>query len=167
MEHDVLTVGKVKAPNGLKGKMWITPLGDSFNQYKQYIIGESGIPRKLISFEKRKNGFVLLLEGITDISQVDQIKGQNVYISRELLPEPSDDEFYWDDLIGMKVIDIQGRELGTIVSIIPTGSNDVFVVDKIKQHMIPWTDDVVKEISIEANMMVVDIESLEEILDLA
>jgi 16S rRNA processing protein RimM len=166
MKQDVLAVGRVKAPNGLKGKMWITPIGDTFNQYKQYIIGESGIPKKLISFEKRKKGFVLQLEGITDISQVEQIQGQIVYINRELLPETSDDEFYWDDLIGMKVIDIKDRELGEIVFIIPTGSNDVFVVDKIKQHMIPWTDDVVKKISIETNMMTVDIESLEEILDL-
>lgn len=167
MEHDVLAVGRVKAPNGLKGKMWITPFGDTFNQYNQYIIGESGISRKLISFEKRKNGFVMQLEDITDISQVEQLKGQNVYVSRELLPEISDDEFYWDDLIGMRVIDIKGSELGEIVSIIPTGSNDVFVVDKIKQHMIPLTDDVVKEISLETNIMIVDIESLEEILDLS
>ena len=107
------------------------------------------------------------LEGITDISQVEQFKGQNVYISRELLPEISDDEFYWDDLIGMRVIDIKGRELGEIVSIIPTGSNDVFVVDKIKQHMIPWIEGVVKEISLEKNIMSVDIERLEEILDLS
>ena len=167
MGHDVLAVGRVKAPNGLKGKMWITPLGDEFNQYNQYIIGEAGISRKLISLEKRKNGFVIQLEGITDISQVEQLKGQNVYISRKLLPEIPDDEFYWDDLIGMRVIDIKGRELGEIVSIIPTGSNDVFVVDKIKQHMIPWIEGVVKEISLETNIMSVDIESLEEILDLS
>ncbi len=167
MGHDVLAVGRVKAPNGLKGKMWITPLGDTFNQYDRYIIGEKGSSRKLISLEKRKNGFVLTLEGITDISQVEDIQGQIIYVSRELLPEASDDELYWDDLIGIEVIDIKGRKLGEIVTIIPTGSNDVFVVDKVRQHMIPWTDDVVKEISIETNIMTVDIESLEEILDLA
>jgi 16S rRNA processing protein RimM len=166
MGHDVLAVGRVKAPNGLKGKMWITPLGDTFNQYDQYIIGEKGPSRKLISLEKRKNGFVLQLEGITGISQVEELQGQNIYVSRELLPETEDNEFYWDDLIGMKVVDIKDRELGEIFSIIPTGSNHVFVVDKIKQHMIPWTVSVVKEISIEKNVMTVDIESLEEILDL-
>jgi 16S rRNA processing protein RimM len=167
MGHDVLAVGRVKAPNGLKGKMWITPLGDTFNQYDRYIIGEKGSSRKLISLEKRKKGFVLMLEGITDISQVDELQGQIIYVSRKLLPETTDDEFYWDDLIGMKVIDIKGRDLGEIVSIIPTGSNDVFVVDKVRQHMIPWTNDVVKEISIKNNTMTVDIESLEEILDLS
>lgn len=166
MGHDVLAVGRVKAPNGLKGKMWITPLGDTFNQYDRYIIGEKGSSRKLISFEKRKKGFVLQLEGITDISQVEELQGQNIYVNRELLPETADDEFYWDDLIGMKVVDIKGRQLGEIVSIIPTGSNDVFVVDKIRQHMIPWTEGVVKEISIETNTMTVDTESIEEILDL-
>jgi 16S rRNA processing protein RimM len=167
MGHDLLAVGRVKAPNGLKGKMWITPLGDALNQYNQYIIGKSGIPRKLISFEKRKNGFVIQLEGITDVSQVELFKGQDVYVGRQMLPELSNDEFYWDDLIGIKVMDIKGRELGEIVNIIPTGSNDVFVVDKIRQHMIPWTDDVVKEISVEKNIMTVDIESLLEILDLS
>ncbi len=167
MKQDVLAVGRVKAPNGLKGKMWITPLGNSFNQYKQYIIGESGIPRNLISLEKRKNGFVLQLEGISNISEVERIQGQYVYISSKLLPEPSVNEFYWVDLIGMKVLDLKNRELGEIVSIIPTGSNDVFVVDKIKQYMIPCTDCVIKKISIETNTMIVDTESIEEILDLS
>lgn len=164
MGHDVLAVGRIKAANGLKGKMWVTPLGDTFNPYDRFIIGENASPRKLVSLEKRRNGYVLYLEGITDITQVEKLLGQNIYVSRKDLPATVKDEFYWDDLIGMQVIDINGRSLGEIVTIIPTGSNDVFVVDRDKQLMIPWTSSVVKEISIESNTVVVDTESIKDIL---
>jgi 16S rRNA processing protein RimM len=167
MVRNIVAVGKVKAPNGLKGKMWITPLGDTFNEYTHYLIGNSDTPRKLVTIEKRKTGFVIKLEGIDDIAHVEDICGQTVYVRREWLPETAEDEFYWNDLIGMKVIDIIGRELGEIVSIIPTGSNDVFVVDREKQHMIPSTSTVIKKVSIEERVMIVDISSIEEILDLS
>ena len=166
MANDLFAIGKVKAPNGLKGKMWINPLGDTLNRYDQYIIGSSGRPRKLSSFEERKTGFVIKLEGIDDINQVEQLKGQYIYVLRQWLPETDDDEYYWEDLIGMKVIDIQGRELGNIISIISTGSNDVLVVDEKKQHMIPLTNNVIMDVSIETNTMTVDITSLEDILDI-
>jgi 16S rRNA processing protein RimM len=166
MSGKIFSIGKIKAPNGLKGKMWITPFGDTFNAYPQYLIGNSDTPRKLVLLEKRKNGLVAQFEGIVDISQAEALKGQIIYVKREWLPDTPEGEYYWNDLIGMHVIDTKGRTLGEIVSIIPTGSNDVLVVDRDKQHMIPLTDGVVRKVSLKTNTMTVDITSLEEILEI-
>jgi len=166
MADELLAIGRIKAPNGLKGKMWITPYGDTLNRYDQYIAGSSGIPRKLVSLESRKSGFVIHLEGLDDIAEAERLKGQELYVKRQWLPETSKDEFYWNDLIGMRVVDVKGRELGEIISIIPTGSNDVFVVDRKKHHMIPSIKDVVLDVSTNKNIMTVDISIIEDILDL-
>lgn len=162
---DLIAIASVKAPNGLKGKMWITPYGEIFNRYENLIIGRSGKPLKLLSCEKRRKGYVIALEGITDVSRVEQIKGETLYIRSEWLPETEKDEYYWCDLIGLRVVDTMGNVLGELVNIFPTGAHDVYVVNEVKQYLIPAVKDVVKEISVKEGVIVVDASFLMGLLD--
>jgi len=164
-KKDLIVIARVKAPSGLKGKMWITPFGEGLFQYENLIISGSDKPVKLLSVEKRRHGFVIALEGITDISQVERIKGAELFIKRAWLPEPEEGEYYWADLIGLTVKDLSGRLLGEIVNIFRTGANDVYVVDERKQYYIPGIKTVVKEISIARGEMVIDSAPLEGLLD--
>jgi 16S rRNA processing protein RimM len=164
-QTDLIAIARVKAPSGLKGKMWITPFGEGLTEYEYLIIGSNVKPIKLLSVEKRKHGFIIALEGITDISQVEQIKGEILSIKRRWLPEVEEGEYYWADLIGLTVVDLAGRVLGEIVNIFRTGANDVYVVDKVKQYYIPAIKNVVKEVSIERGEMVIDSAPLEGLLD--
>ncbi|MEA3223582.1 MAG: ribosome maturation factor RimM [Thermodesulfobacteriota bacterium] len=168
MRDDLIEIAKVKGPKGLKGEFLLTPYGDSFEQFKAYpylIIGSLGKPRRVLSCMQRKGKYIVRLEGITNISQAERLKGEGVFIKRQWLPHLEEDEYYWRDLIGMKVLKEDGRELGELVNIIRTGSNDVYVVDKEKQYLIPAVVDVVKDISIEKRTIVVDTSSLDEILE--
>jgi len=164
-KEDLIAIARVKAPSGLKGKMWITPYGEGLFQYENLIINGNDKPVKLLSVEKRRHGFVIALEGITDIAQVDRVKGTDLCIRRAWLPEPEEGEYYWADLIGLNVKDLSGRHLGEIVNIFRTGANDVYVVDHNKQYYIPAIKDVVKEISIAKGEMVIDSAPLEGLLD--
>ncbi len=168
MERDLIEIARITGPKGLKGKMWITPYGESFERFRHYShlrIGKQGEPRKVLSLSRHKGKYLLGLEGITDIGRVEAVKGESLYISRDQLEPPAEDEYYWHDLIGMTVIDTQGRELGKVVRIFSTGSNDVYVVNPVKQYYIPATTDVVKEISLEKKIIAIDAELLEDILD--
>lgn len=168
MEHDLIEIAKITGPKGLKGMMWITPYGDSFERFRQYShlrIGKRGEPRKVLGLSGHKKKYLLSLEGITDIGEVEAVRGESLYISREQLEPLGEDEYYWHDLIGMTVIDTQGRELGKVVKIFSTGSNDVYVVDPVKQYYIPATTDVVREVSPEKMTIVIDETLLEDILD--
>jgi 16S rRNA processing protein RimM len=168
MEHDLIEIARVTGPKGLKGKMWITPYGDSFERFRHYShlrIGKQGEPRKVLSLFRHKGKYLASLEGITDIEQVEDIRGESLYISREQLEPLGEDEYYWHDLIGMTVVDMEGRELGTVVKIFSTGSNDVYVVDPVKQYYIPATTDVIREICPEKKTIVIEAELLEDILD--
>lgn len=168
MKHDLVEIARISSPKGLKGKMWITPYGDSAERlcsYTHLIIGDQGVPRKILSCTPHRGRCVLKLEGIDDIGQVEALRGESLYITSGQLEPLEGDEFYWKDLLGMMVVDEQGREMGEVVRIFSTGSNDVYVVNPDKQYYIPATRDIVKEISLKERRMVVDSSLLEGLLD--
>ena len=75
-------------------------------------------------------------------------------------------EYFWYELIGLDVYLVSGEYIGKIENILPTGSNDVYIVGKEeKEYLIPAIEDVVKEIDIERKKMI--IEPLEGLLELA
>ena len=80
---------------------------------------------------------------------------------------PLEEDCYWiDDLLGLRVVEQDtGRDLGRLEEVISTGSNDVYVVDPVKQYYIPATTDVIREVSLEKKIIVIDAELLEDILD--
>jgi 16S rRNA processing protein RimM len=168
MKHDLIEIARISSPKGLKGKMWITPYGDSVERlcsYTHLIVGDQGVPRKILSCKPLKSRCVLELEGMDDIGQVEAIRGESLYITAGQLEPLQEDEFYWKDLLGLMVVDEQGTELGEIVRIFSTGSNDVYVVNPDKEYYIPATREVVREISLEKRRVVIDSSLLEDLLD--
>ncbi|NLW68972.1 MAG: 16S rRNA processing protein RimM [Bacteriovoracaceae bacterium] len=168
MKHDLVEIARISSPKGLKGKMWITPYGDSperFSSYTHLIIGDEKKPRKVLSCTPHKGRFVLELEGINDIDTVETLRGETLFITEDQLEPLDEEEYYWRDLIGLKVVDENGREIGEIVKIFSTGSNDVYVVDPVKEYYIPATKDVIKEISPEKGTVLIDASLLEDLLD--
>jgi 16S rRNA processing protein RimM len=165
---DLIEIARISGPHGLKGKIKIIPFGDSFKRFLGYthlIIGKNGTPLEILGAQNRRGFYIIELTGITNISQVEPLKGETLYVKREQLEEPAEDEYYWRDLMGLKVMDTQGAVLGEIVDIFSTGSNDVYVVDKSKQYFIPATKDVIKEISLEKKCITIDASLLEGLLD--
>ncbi len=165
---DLVEIARIKGPHGLKGRLRILSLSGSSEHFKHYthlIIGLTGSPLRLLSVEQRKGGAIVALEGLTHISQVEHLAGEVLYVRRDQLPEPGEDEFYWRDILGLRVMDTQGNEWGEVVRIFSTGSNDVLEVNRDKRHLIPVTKDVVREISLEGGRIVIDASLLEEILD--
>jgi 16S rRNA processing protein RimM len=72
------------------------------------------------------------------------------------MPELSEGEFYWSDLLGLKVVTDGGECLGVVADIIVTGSNDVYVVKNGKrEYMIPALEDVVLDINLDEGIMTV------------
>jgi 16S rRNA processing protein RimM len=168
MDQDLIEIGRIHGPKGLKGLMWITPYGDScerFQSYSHLVIGIPGEKRKLLSCSQHKGKYLIALEGITDRVQVEECKGQPLFIHKSQLEKPGDDEYYWHDLIGMTVQDQEGRVLGKVMKIFSTGSNDVYVVDEEKEYYIPATSDVVRDVSLEKGIILIDASLLEGLLD--
>jgi len=72
------------------------------------------------------------------------------------LPEPSANEFYWADLIGLPVVNADGFNFGTVSEVLGTGANDVLVVQGERERLIPFTEQVVTQVDMAGRVIRVD-----------
>ena len=94
-------------------------------------------------------GVVAVLEGCTDRDQAQRLMGCEIGIRRDQLPALSPDEYYWKDLIGLRVVNLDGDDFGTVDNMLETGANDVLVVKGEQERLIPF---LMKQVIVEVNL---------------
>ena len=105
-----------------------------------------------------KKHFILSFESVDTFDEAKALAGSGVYIYKSSLPPLPEDEYYWVDLIGCRVITEDGVAVGTISRIIATGSNDVYVVtSEDDELLIPATTEAIKKVDITAKMITVNV----------
>ncbi len=131
--NDLLEIGEVVKPQGLRGQMKAVSYldsGDILHQMDEVFIQKAGQPAASFRVKKiqtKKNTFFFELEGIQDVDAALKLVGGRVLISADRLKKLPEGEYYWHDLIGLQVITETGDALGRIETIFPTGSNDVYI----------------------------------------
>lgn len=158
---ELVVMGRLAAPYGVKG--WINVLPDTeyldglFDYPVWWVETPQGWqPFALEDAKVQGDHLVAKLEGIDDRDIAFRLKGKPVAVPREELPEAEDGEYYWSDLAGLAVENLQDVQLGTIEALFETGANDVMVVKGERERLIPFIDQVVKEVDLAAKRMRVD-----------
>ena len=116
------------------------------------------------SFEVRltgpiKNGFAARLSGVGTKEQADALKGTRLYVDRERLPEPDEDEYYHADLIGVDVVDTGGTALGQVRAVLNHGAGDLLEITgpRIKSPvLLPFTKEAVPTVDLTGRRIVAD-----------
>jgi 16S rRNA processing protein RimM len=155
-------VGKISGVFGIKGWLKIfsyTEPRDNILSYKNWLLNKSGQEKsvKIIGGQAQGKSVVAQIDGIADRDQALTLMGWDVYISHEQLPAPEEGEYYWIDLIGMDVENLEGVQLGKIDSLFETGANDIIVVKGDRERAVPFLQgQTVKSIDLIAGKMIVD-----------
>jgi 16S rRNA processing protein RimM len=155
----LIVVGKALKPIGFKGELKIYPYTESLDIFKNFSI---------LFFEKEcfevnkvrfnKNLVAVCLKGVDSFENAKKLSGQLVRASSDYFPDKENDEYYWFELIGLTVYDIQGKALGNVQSLLRTSAHDVLQVQtKTKEILIPLVDEIVKTVDLEGNQIVVDL----------
>ncbi len=168
MKPDLIEVGRIKEPSGLNGKMQVIPLrgfSESYFSCNQFRIGRHGAARRVDSCFSKKKQYIISLDGIDDIAQVELLVGESLYIQRDWLPALEDGKYYNFEILGCHVIGSDGRRLGPVVDVFSTGSNDVLVVDPDRELMLPAVDDFIINIDVGSREILVDSDLLADILE--
>ena len=76
-------------------------------------------------------------------------------VPRSLLPK-TEREFYWADLVGLKVVNLQGHDLGAVQGLLATGANDVLEVKGDCHRLIPFIGQVIAEVDLASGVIRVD-----------
>ena len=102
---------------------------------------------------------VARLEGFSDRESAAGIKGKDVAVPRAALPQIREGEFYWNDLLGMEVVQRDAGKLGVVARILETGANAVLVVEGDKECLVPFIENVIVNVDLKVRKVVVDWES--------
>ena len=163
----LFTIGKVTGVHGLDGNLKIWSFAESIETFRAgrtvllQIEDGNTKPYTIEKAQPYKKGALLLLEGICDRNAAENVVGCEILIRRDQLPEPEEDTWYWQDLLGLTVVDDVEGYLGDITDIFPTGANDVLVVtgkDDQKQEreiLIPMHDHFVRDVDLNNGVMTV------------
>ncbi|SMC88103.1 16S rRNA processing protein RimM [Desulfocicer vacuolatum DSM 3385] len=160
---DLLIMGHVTGVHGLKGYIKVKSHAASSNTFDSGVrifVGPSvsrGKWHTIVKTASHKKGLRMLLADV-DINAAQTLVGMDIFIPRADLPDLDDDTYYWNDLIGMTVNDINQGVLGTIEHVMATGSNDVFVVTGgTREVLVPSLAHVVLSVDLESRTMTVDL----------
>lgn len=161
MERRVV-VGKVAGVYGVKGwvkiRSFTEPEENIFN-YAPWRL-ESMTPAlelRVLDGRFHGSGLVAQLEGITDRDQAAKLVGQYIFVPRACLPELGEGEYYQTDLLGMRVVNLDGVEFGHVDQIMETGANDVLVVIGKRERLIPFVlGQAVREVDLAEKRILVD-----------
>ncbi len=154
-------MGRILAPYGVRGWIRVQPQTQTIEgllAHRHWWIDPGGAWRehRLIEGRVQGAGLVVRLEGYDDRDHAASIAGSRVAVPRSALPPPAEGEYYWCDLIGMTVVNLQSEVLGQVAEIIATGANDVLVVQGDRERLIPFVDAVVQRVEIEHGRVHVD-----------
>ena len=166
--RDWVELGRVLRPHGLDGSLLVALHSDDPSNLiaarELRLAGEPGtIPFRVASAEPAGVGpggrarVRLRLVGLETRDRAALFAGAAVLLAEADLPKLPEGEFYWRDLLGLRVLDRAGAELGTLVEIVPTAGADVFVVRRGGPDLLlPATDSLILRVDRERGELWLD-----------
>jgi len=146
-------MGRVTAPYGVKGWVRIEPYSEDpgrLTAQRTWWLGKRGDWRRVEVLESvLQHGAKLVarLQGCVERDAALALKGSEVALERAVLPQNAPNEFYWADLVGLKVVNEKSEALGVVAEIFDNGAHAVMrVVDGESERLLPFAGRVVQEV---------------------
>lgn len=161
MMKNLIAVGKVIAPHGVRGELRIMPLTDFPNRFEllSSLLLEDEKSLTIAQVRYHKQYVLLKFKGLDSRNDIEWLSGKILYIPRDQVMPLPEGQYYQFDLLGLEVFTEDEQVLGKLTDILETGSNDVYVVEQeqpgSKPLLIPALKKVVKKIDLENKKMIV------------
>lgn len=165
---ELIVLGKITSVFGIKGWVKVYSYTDPMENllsYSQWQLKHNGQSKLIRQLDGRRHGkgLVAKLEGVETPEDARLLAGAEILLSKAKLPKLPEGEYYWSQLIGLQVINLDGQLYGKVSNLLETGANDVLVVkacqgslDK-QERLIPWLlPDVVRQVNLETAQIIVD-----------
>lgn len=178
---DAVELGRVQDAWGIKGWVRIQPhsadtdaLFASQDWYLQppeacFARGFSAfkgcVAVRVAELKAHADGLVARLEGVDDRNLAESLKGCRISLPRSAFPEPEEGEYYWVDLIGLRVVNREGEDLGVVRDLVSTGPTSVLVLEYLEtvdgeeraaERMIPFVAAYIDDVDRAAGRITAD-----------
>ena len=165
----MVVMGRIRAPYGIKGWVKVQPYADDpldWGEMAQWWLAEdenapaeAWRPVALRGCRAHGNEMIAAFEQTTERNAAQALRGLYIGAPREVLPEVAEGEYYWADLTGLSVRNLQGEALGVVVGLISTGAHDVLRVrddEADVERLIPFVDAYVPQVDVAAGWIAAD-----------
>lgn len=162
----LMKIAQLKKPYGIKGWLWVFSETDNhediFSMQPWWMKTATGMkPLTVTSWRQQGTGIVAQFEQVPDRNVAETMNGVTVWVE-DVLPETAADEYYWSDLVGMRVVNDQDEYLGDITEMFETGAHDIMRVaatsDSLdgEERLIPWHKQTVLQVDMTNKTVTVD-----------
>ncbi|WP_175651177.1 ribosome maturation factor RimM [Pseudomonas sp. Marseille-P9899] len=164
---DLIVVGKIFSVHGVRGEVKVYSFTDPIDnllEFRNWTLRREGVVKQveLVSGRSTQKDLVAKLKGLDDRDEARLLSGYEICISRSLLPNLTDGDYYWYQLVGLSVINQDGHLFGKVDHLLETGANDVMVVKPCagslddRERLLPYTEQCVLAIDLAAGEMRVE-----------
>ncbi len=150
-----LRVGRIVASHGLKGQVKVelhTDFPQRLAKGRRLRLKEDWVTVEASQFQKDR--LLIKLSGVNSIDEAQALQWEYLYSPADDKPDLEDDEFFVEDLIGLKVVTLSGDELGTVTEVAAYPAQDILIIDEL---MIPFADQFVKSIDFDKELIIVEL----------
>ena len=157
---DHIVVGIVRGARGLKGEIRVEPTTEFLERFDSgNALFVKGVSHEVIRSQQGRKGIVLLLSGIRNRDDADDVLGEQITVPNSDVIEPPEGLYFHYQILGLDVYREDLTYLGVISEIIQTGANDVYVVSLPDEPdvLLPVIPNVIINIELDNNKMIVNV----------
>lgn len=158
----LILIARIGGAHGIRGEVRAQIFAEDPPRIATYgqLVDSNGRAFEVVSIKPAKSVFILKLKSVADRTAAETLNGVELFVPRERLPEEilDDDEFYFEDLVGLAAFDANGSAHGTVIAVHDFGAGIVLELkpDEGASVMIPFSEAAVPEIDVEAGSLVVE-----------
>ena len=161
MPANRILIATVGAPHGVRGEVRLRVFTENPLAIANYspLRDDEGRLFEILRTRPAKTVVIAALKGIADRDAAEALRGRNLYVDRDRLPETEDDEtFYQADLVGLEAVTAEGRSLGRVIAVHNFGAGDLLEIapeGRKTGELLPFARDFVPEVDIAAGRLTV------------
>ena len=159
---ELICVGAIAGAFGVKGEVRLksfTSIPEAIADYAPLLTEEGEKEFDVVITGEIKNGLSARMSGVISKEEADKLKGTRLFVPRERLPELLEDEYYYTDLIGLIVQNLEGSNIGRIKSVLNHGASDLLEIGNKRDNktiLVPFTREIVPKVDIKNSLVVID-----------
>jgi len=154
-------LGRIRGAHGIRGDVLVhsyTEVPEAIGDYGELTDADGARPLRLKVKSVTTKGLIARVVGVTDRNAAEALKGAELWVKREQLPEAEPGEFYYEDLVGLTAHDRKGAPFGEVVAVANYGAGDLLEIrvnGERKTELVPFNETYVPEVDVEGGRVVI------------